>query len=104
MAGYCTLVLHFQSPAACENTDTHSCNIQPYCLLSHQIIYIYIYLHRKPRIVFENLNFVSIGKVRTIQVVHMCKLYYLGFNSDNGLEIGKWTSFGGKWISSNTSV
>ena len=27
-----------------ENTATHSCNIQPYCLLSHQIICIYIYM------------------------------------------------------------
>ena len=42
MAGYCTLVLYFHSPVARENTDAHSCNIQPYCLLSHQIIYIYI--------------------------------------------------------------
>ena len=42
MTGYCTLVLYFHSPAACENTDAHSCNIQPYCLLSHQIIYIHI--------------------------------------------------------------
>ena len=42
MAGYYTLVLYFHSPAAHENTDAHSCNIQPYCLLSHQIIYIYV--------------------------------------------------------------
>ena len=41
MAGYCTLVLYFHSPVARENTDAHSCNIQPYCLLSHQIIYMY---------------------------------------------------------------
>ena len=41
MAGYCTLVLYFHSPAAHENTAAHSCNIQPYCLLTHQIIYIY---------------------------------------------------------------
>ena len=39
MAGYCTLVLYFHSPAARENTATHSCNIQPYRLLTHQIIY-----------------------------------------------------------------
>ena len=43
MAGYCTLVLYFHSPAARENTDAHSCNIQPYCLLSHQIIYMYMF-------------------------------------------------------------
>ena len=41
MAGYCTSVLYFHSPAARENTATHSCNIQPYCLLTHQIIYMY---------------------------------------------------------------
>ena len=41
MAGYCTLVLYFHSPAARENTTAHSCNIQPYCPLTHQIIYIY---------------------------------------------------------------
>ena len=40
MAGYCTLVLYFHSPAAHENTAAHSCNIQPYYLLTHQIIYI----------------------------------------------------------------
>ena len=40
MAGYCTLVLYFHSLAACENTNAHSYNIQPYCLLTHQIIYI----------------------------------------------------------------
>ena len=28
------------SPATCENMAAHSCNIQPYCLLNHQIIYI----------------------------------------------------------------
>ena len=43
MAGYCTLVLYFHSPAAREITAAHSCNIQPYYLLTHQIIYIYIY-------------------------------------------------------------
>ena len=41
MAGYCTLVLYFHSPAARENTAAHSCNIQPYYLLTYQIIYIY---------------------------------------------------------------
>ena len=34
----------FHSPAAHKNMATHSCNIQPYCLLIHQIIYIY---HRR---------------------------------------------------------
>ena len=38
MAGYCTLVLYFHSPTARENTAAHSCNIQPYYLLYHQII------------------------------------------------------------------
>jgi len=42
MAGYCTLVLYFHSPMARENTVTHSCNIQPYYLLTYQIIYMYI--------------------------------------------------------------
>ena len=42
MTGYCTFVLYFHSPAACENTATHSCNIQPYYFLSHQIKCIYI--------------------------------------------------------------
>ena len=42
MAGYCTLVLYFHSPAARENTTAHSCNIQPYCPLTHQIIYMYM--------------------------------------------------------------
>ena len=37
-----TLVLYFHSPAGCENTAAHLCNIQPYCLLSHQTIYIYV--------------------------------------------------------------
>ena len=41
MAGYCTLVLYFHSPAARENMAAHSCNIQPCYLLTHQIIYIY---------------------------------------------------------------
>ena len=41
MAGYCTLVLYFHSPSARQNTAARSCNIQPYCLLKHQIIYIY---------------------------------------------------------------
>ena len=45
MAEYCTLVLYFHSPAARENMAAHSCNIQPYCLLTHQIIYIYIYIY-----------------------------------------------------------
>ena len=42
MAGYCTLVLYFHLPAARENTAAHSCNIQPYYLLTYQIIYIYV--------------------------------------------------------------
>ena len=48
MAGYCTLVLYFHSPAARENTTAHSCNIQPYCPLTHQIIYMYPFqsMHR----------------------------------------------------------
>ena len=41
MAGYCTLVLYFHSPAAHENTATHLCNVQPYCLLTHQIFIVY---------------------------------------------------------------
>ena len=36
-----TLVLYFHSPAARKNTDAHSRNIQPYCLINHQIIYIH---------------------------------------------------------------
>ena len=37
MAGCCTLVLYYHDlPAARENTATHLCNIQPYCL-PHQI-------------------------------------------------------------------
>ena len=35
------LVLYFHLPTACENTAAHSCNIQPYCLLNHQTIYIH---------------------------------------------------------------
>ena len=42
MAGYCTLVLYFHSPAARENMATHSCNIQPYYLLTHRIVYMYV--------------------------------------------------------------
>ena len=38
MAGYCTLVLYFHLPVACENAAPYSCNIQPYYLLTHQII------------------------------------------------------------------
>ena len=46
MAGYCTLVLYFHLPAARKNTArkntaAHSCNIQPCCLLTHQIKYTY---------------------------------------------------------------
>ena len=38
MAGYCTSVrLYFHEPQASENT-AQECNIQPYCLLNHQII------------------------------------------------------------------
>ena len=44
MAGYCTLVLYFHSLAARENTTAHSCNIQPYCPLTHQIIYMYVHV------------------------------------------------------------
>ena len=44
MAGYCTLVLYFHSPAARENAAAHLYNIQPYYLLTHQIIYIYIHV------------------------------------------------------------
>ena len=45
MAGYCTSVRsYFHSPAARENT-AQECNIQPYCPLTHQIIYIYIYIY-----------------------------------------------------------
>ena len=51
MAGYCTLVLYFHSPAACENTAAHSCNIQPYYLLTHQIIYIYLMQVELPSLV-----------------------------------------------------
>ena len=36
-----TLVLYFHSPVARENTVAHSCNIRPYCLFTHQIIYMY---------------------------------------------------------------
>ena len=43
MAGYCTLGVYFHSLAACKNMAAHSCNIQPYCLLTHQITYIYIF-------------------------------------------------------------
>ena len=43
MAGYCTLVLYYHLPAACENTATPSCNIQPYCLPHQVYMYIYIY-------------------------------------------------------------
>jgi len=35
MAGNCTLVLYFHSPAACENTAAHSCNIQPYIYIMY---------------------------------------------------------------------
>ena len=39
MAGYCTSVrLYFHEPQASENTTAHSCNIQPYFPLTHQII------------------------------------------------------------------
>ena len=39
MAGYATSVRpYFHLPAAHENTAAHLCNIQPYCLLNHQII------------------------------------------------------------------
>ena len=44
MAGYCTLVLYFHLPAARESTATHSCNIQPYYHLTHQVIYICVTL------------------------------------------------------------
>ena len=42
MAGYCTLVLYFHSPAARENTTAHSCNIQPYSVPSHPSNNIYV--------------------------------------------------------------
>ena len=45
MAGYCTLVLCFHSPVACENTAIRSCNIQPYCLLTYQIYNVTYLMH-----------------------------------------------------------
>ena len=39
MAGYCTYVVCLHLPMARENTAAHLCNIQPYCLLTHEIIY-----------------------------------------------------------------
>ena len=64
MAGYCTLVLYFYSPAARENTATHSCNIQPYCLLTHQIIYIYNYSYFHINLSQTGQSFSSITKLR----------------------------------------
>ena len=59
MAGYCTLVLYFHEPQASENTAAHSCNIQPYCLLTHQIIYIDCSLvpRPSPAPVFDRLQY-----------------------------------------------
>ena len=42
MAGYCTSVRsYFYELQASENT-AQECNIQPYCPLTHQIIYMYM--------------------------------------------------------------
>ena len=69
MAGYCTLVLYFHSPVARENTDAHSRNIQPYCLLSHQIIYMYYNVH------WPNLE----GRGgNLIPVICTCIMMYIG--------------------------
>ena len=54
-AGYCTLVLYFHSLVARENTVAHSCNIQPYCLLTHQMIYMYIAGHKKCQLYIPSL-------------------------------------------------
>ena len=59
MAGYCTLVLYFHSPVARENTAAHSCNIQPYYLLTYQIIYIYIYIYIVRILYIHSVVFVS---------------------------------------------
>ena len=55
MAGYCTLVLYFHLPAARENVAAHSCNIQLYCLLTHQI-YMYLYFIRYIHLYLLNNN------------------------------------------------
>ena len=62
MAGYCTLVLYFHSSAAQENTAAHSCNIQPYCLLTHQIIlYIPTVLNKSSEHHGQQLSYMKIG-------------------------------------------
>ena len=74
MAGYCTLVLYFHSPMTRENTAAHSCNIQPYYLLTHQYIYIYIrctrctyskYASHKP---FQHASVISITVEQTVHI------------------------------------
>ena len=37
-------MLYFHLLAARENTAAHSCNIQPYCLLTHQIIHTHTHI------------------------------------------------------------
>ena len=71
MAGYCTLVLYFHSLAAHENTDAHSCNIQPYCLgYEANIAFSTIKFIQLPFV------FVSIANVQ----IHVYILYKLGYS------------------------
>ena len=45
MAGYCNVLLYFHSSVARENMAANSCNMQPYCLLTHQVMCMYMQLH-----------------------------------------------------------
>ena len=68
MAGYCTSVRpYFHEPQASENTATHSCNIQPYCLLTHQIIDL---LHTT--LILQHLQHRQLLRMRSTKVIATC--------------------------------
>ena len=73
MAGYCTSVLYFNSPAARENTAAHSYNIQPYCLLTHQIIHVYMYSPLHP--CFYSNRWVLKGMCMYVYTLHTPMLH-----------------------------
>ena len=67
MVGYCISVRpYFYEPQASENT-AQECNIQPYCLLTHQILYSRLFswveIFVKSSIRPSELNFVVLNFV-----------------------------------------
>ena len=67
MAGYCTSVwLYFHKPQASENT-AQECNIQPYCLLTHQIIDL-----SYTTLIYQHLQHRQLLRMRSTKVIATC--------------------------------